>query len=490
MVMVSELFVVLFFSSSPIPPQHNRALKEGVPSPTFIPWGVVDMGVETIVLCHYAVLDTKDPQAVAHAASLQAGHESTLPHVIHDAHPSFIPVPPAVLQRRHAHHVENHATVFLIQVQAGTDIVALQGQLGVPMTHYLPHHTFLVTVPRTFTFFLIIHDCHHSFPPGPSHNSPDFFLTITRPCAFFSFSLSFFPASFFVRSFVQLFPLVRLPTSPPPHFLGSCSNAPIPETGSLAASAAFAQRARACPGVVFVGRHRPGYKLAGNLNVEELQLATPATEWLAKDVDERVAADGMLHMTAFPGVAVLMEVEAGQEELAAVAERMLAELQVALPTVPMFAAQATASDRIDFVVLAHDHISAVARYLATFAAVSTVQYRHPVALRNKWARGLDQSGVLANYATTPTSNVLPFLTGAGEVIGCADSGIDTNNCFFYDATYASTYGASAPFLSVPAGGTFHSHPCFIILIKAGRPSDATTKTTKLRESGYFWLSGC
>jgi hypothetical protein len=101
------------------------------------------------------VLDTTEPQAVAHAAALASGDESTLPHAIHDADPSFVNVPPAVLQTRsrQAHLYEHHATVFLIHVQVGTDVVVLQEQLGVPVTHYLPHHTFLVTVPRTLLSF-------------------------------------------------------------------------------------------------------------------------------------------------------------------------------------------------------------------------------------------------------------------------------------------------------------------------------------------------
>ena len=63
-----------------------------------------------------------------------------------------------------------------------------------------------------------------------------------------------------------------------------------------------------------------------------------------------------------------------------------------------------------------------------------IEPAHEVVTHNRWVRGLCDTG---NYALTPLEDY--NLTGAGTVIGIADTGIDMNNCYFSDPSCRTPY---------------------------------------------------
>ncbi|KNC51787.1 uncharacterized protein AMSG_12105 [Thecamonas trahens ATCC 50062] len=67
--------------------------------------------------------------------------------------------------------------------------------------------------------------------------------------------------------------------------------------------------------------------------------------------------------------------------------------------------------------------------LARDAAVQHIEFAPVFALRNKFARGITQSGTAGQTPITAAG-----LDGAGEVVGVADSGLDYDNCMFYDSS--------------------------------------------------------
>ena len=72
------------------------------------------------------------------------------------------------------------------------------------------------------------------------------------------------------------------------------------------------------------------------------------------------------------------------------------------------------------------------RFMAQQHETSWIEPREKFRLRNKWAQGIIQSG---SALRTPIFS--RGLTGAGQVIGIADTGIDMNLCFFKDNARAT-----------------------------------------------------
>jgi hypothetical protein len=73
-----------------------------------------------------------------------------------------------------------------------------------------------------------------------------------------------------------------------------------------------------------------------------------------------------------------------------------------------------------------DAVSVLARHIA----VDHVDVKHAVTTANFGGRAIISSGV--NASTTPPFRVLSSINVSDSIIAVADSGIDMNNCFFYD----------------------------------------------------------
>lgn len=74
-----------------------------------------------------------------------------------------------------------------------------------------------------------------------------------------------------------------------------------------------------------------------------------------------------------------------------------------------------------------DQASAALQFLAEQHLTSWVERKEQHKLRNKWAKGIQQTGTANDHAMWTHG-----LQGQGEVIGIADTGIDMHHCFFED----------------------------------------------------------
>lgn len=70
--------------------------------------------------------------------------------------------------------------------------------------------------------------------------------------------------------------------------------------------------------------------------------------------------------------------------------------------------------------------------IADMNGVVWVERRFPVITWNRWAKGVCQSGDPTNV---PLFGSKVNLTGHGEIVGVADTGIDKNNCYFDDPNH-------------------------------------------------------
>jgi hypothetical protein len=93
-------------------------------------------------------------------------------------------------------------------------------------------------------------------------------------------------------------------------------------------------------------------------------------------------------------------------------------------------------------VLRNDHdecimIEEVAKNLAALPQVRWVEREWDMHLLNRWSKGVCQTGEShnANLHTAPGGN----LTGLGEIVGIADSGIDMSSCYFNDPDVPTPY---------------------------------------------------
>jgi len=66
-------------------------------------------------------------------------------------------------------------------------------------------------------------------------------------------------------------------------------------------------------------------------------------------------------------------------------------------------------------------------FFSSLSEVQWVEHRPAMTVHSKWANSVLQSG-LGSYSTIHAAN----LTGTGEIIGIADTGIDPYSCFFFD----------------------------------------------------------
>ena len=74
--------------------------------------------------------------------------------------------------------------------------------------------------------------------------------------------------------------------------------------------------------------------------------------------------------------------------------------------------------------------------IANFNEVIWIERRFPIIPWNRWAKGVCQSGDPTNV---PLFGSKVNLTGHGEIIGVADTGIDKNNCYFNDPDHHMPY---------------------------------------------------
>ena len=76
-------------------------------------------------------------------------------------------------------------------------------------------------------------------------------------------------------------------------------------------------------------------------------------------------------------------------------------------------------------------ILTIAMKIASRYEVLWIEPYHTIYSSNKYARGLCQSGS-ADF--TPFDENIPDLTGKGQIIGVADTGLDARSCYFSDTT--------------------------------------------------------
>ena len=94
------------------------------------------------------------------------------------------------------------------------------------------------------------------------------------------------------------------------------------------------------------------------------------------------------------------------------------------------------------------------RWIAEQKEVISLQKQPRRKLLNRWSRMIMQNANGFPNSTAPFDESLVLsnifnLTGAGEVVGIVDSGIDLTSCFFYDPDYVAKHsGRLAPFFSM------------------------------------------
>jgi hypothetical protein len=77
-------------------------------------------------------------------------------------------------------------------------------------------------------------------------------------------------------------------------------------------------------------------------------------------------------------------------------------------------------------------VGAAAEGIAEHWAVRWIEPRPVYEVQNHWGSGLLQSGV-PGVLSLQTHG----LTGAGETVGCGDTGLDVSNCYFHDSAHPS-----------------------------------------------------
>jgi len=86
----------------------------------------------------------------------------------------------------------------------------------------------------------------------------------------------------------------------------------------------------------------------------------------------------------------------------------------------------------------------VLELVANQPEVLWLEQDHPVQTHNKWAKGVCDTGEAFN---TPLDSM--NITGQSEVIGIGDTGLDVNNCFFFDATHTLRFQTNTSTLLNP-----------------------------------------
>jgi hypothetical protein len=75
--------------------------------------------------------------------------------------------------------------------------------------------------------------------------------------------------------------------------------------------------------------------------------------------------------------------------------------------------------------------------MAQMPEISWIERRPEFKLFNRWAHGTTQTSEYNNVPIYLTANI----TGAGEIVGVSDSGLDMMSCFFHDAYHNTPYSA-------------------------------------------------
>ncbi|SPQ95632.1 subtilisin [Plasmodiophora brassicae] len=133
-------------------------------------------------------------------------------------------------------------------------------------------------------------------------------------------------------------------------------------------------------------------------------------------------------------LAPVIALATGRDQAATIASTLQAKLTSLLAyPVPVTVIRA---DRLLVVVRAEPDLQAASLVIADDPQVLFVERRLAPKKLNRWARGILQDGLVqsANYASR--TGLLSWdhnLLGDGQIIGVADSGIDTKHCFFADA---------------------------------------------------------
>jgi hypothetical protein len=98
-----------------------------------------------------------------------------------------------------------------------------------------------------------------------------------------------------------------------------------------------------------------------------------------------------------------------------------------------------ASGRRNFVTIDTpcEQVEAAMTYLSALSEVSFIDKQVKMQLLNRWATALSQSGAAAgNYIHDMN------ITGEGQIISVADSGLDMNSCYFFDKNVPTPYNVT------------------------------------------------
>jgi subtilisin family serine protease len=170
-------------------------------------------------------------------------------------------------------------------------------------------------------------------------------------------------------------------------------------THIVALSSAAIARASAHPLVAWIGAVQPAHKVHGSLIEHVWQMTVSRTdecEWNIVLVDA-IHSAAVRQLAADHGVEVVDEIDGGKR------------LIVAVPALEVREAR-----RLLAALVESERVFSVERRLKHGA-------------RNKYATWLTQSGIKEKRSVWAHG-----IRGEGQIVGCADSGLDVNHCFFND----------------------------------------------------------
>ena len=227
------------------------------------------------------------------------------------------------------------------------------------------------------------------------------------------------------------------------------------EVTQLVDAESFVSRALAIEGIDWASEYHPQYKMAANLHPDRLM---PLEKKPDRDFTNEVNLESHPEYKPYKhqGIVVIFNRPLPSNESGVVLSRMLAETHAALPECRVWSAHFIEESRAKFIVPYHDDLIKVAEFFATYSSVLSVERQAPFVTKDKWARGILQSGGSAaykspNYGSIPMQGTGFFnqLTGKDEIIGMLDTGLDVTNCLFYDSNYFVSQNSYAPFYPNP-----------------------------------------
>ncbi|KNC51981.1 protease [Thecamonas trahens ATCC 50062] len=176
------------------------------------------------------------------------------------------------------------------------------------------------------------------------------------------------------------------------------------------------------PVVLWIGAYKPEYRM--HPHVTDVVMARAATK--ACTSEHVLLADVHYEL-----------VEAGTVDIHEVAAEVSARVAA---EVPGASAQAAGSSLVSISVPCGS-LSAAAAATASHPLVRWVENREVFETKNEYAKPLTQTfqSNPTSTAAKPFYSLSPPLDGTGQVVGAADTGLDTSNCMFSDTTVTTPY---------------------------------------------------